>query len=62
VLALIYIGRKDDIDCGNDGSKQSHYSGKLEDIVDAGQGPVILSGEEEMEEKNDDESEDHACE
>jgi hypothetical protein len=62
VLAFVYSGGKDNIKGSNDGSEQSDYSGKLQDIVDAGEGPMILSGEKEMEEENDDESEDYACE
>ena len=57
VLALAYGGRKDDKYCGRDGYKEGCDAGELEDIVGAGEGPVILCGEYEVEEEDGGEGE-----
>lgn len=62
VLALLYGGGEDDIDCSSDGYEEGSDAGELEDVVCAGEGPVILSCEGEVEEEDDGEGEGDAGE
>ena len=57
VLALDDGGGEDDIDGGADGDEEGDDAGDLEDIVCACEGPVVLCGEDEVEEEDDGEGE-----
>lgn len=62
VLALLYGGGKYDIDGCGDGDEEGGDACDLEDIVCACKRPMILSGEDEVEEENDGECESDTCE
>ena len=47
--------RKDDVDRCNKGYQESGDSGELEDVVDWGKRPVVLSSEHEVDEEDRDE-------
>lgn len=62
VLALLHGGGKYDIDGGGDGYEEGCDAGDLEDEVGACEGPVVLCGEDEVEEEDGGEGEGDADE
>ena len=57
VLALLHGRREDDIDGCDDGCEEGSYANDLEDVVCACEWPVVLCGEDEVEEEDDGECE-----